>query len=497
MQENGIHSLIRYMDENVDALRQLLPQVIDAFSETAVHQSRVATRRLRAGLDLFEPFVDSKRVRLFSKFARTLRRRLGPLRDSDVMRGQLRQLSLQHPQKHALGKTIGQDLRRGCEFLSERLVQRQSKLRDQLLHEVDDVYLLEELGGWWAVRQVLVSAVEPATQRLRERVHDLTEGFRTDARIVCGTEISAKTGRKPSGFASSGSEIVSENGDARGSDESSKEDANDKGDALENESAVEPSDTDPDVDTGVDTDVDTDVDTEADAPDSALTVDIHELRIVGKTLRYTLEMSGRVGHEVPDDAMKLFKKLQDHLGTWHDFAILSQHVMTLSAKEELSLHDAANQIAVLEVARISLRQSISAIGKFKRTWALSGEALVPRLQKAIPLTRAAKSTKARASSESKMSTPKTSATKTSTPKTSTPKMSAPKMSAPKISTPTTRAKKGPDRKSTPKREEPETRSTDETEASQASAAPSSNAARKPPSRPRRRPAARRDAEPRR
>ena len=494
MQEHGIHSLIRYMDENVDALRQLLPQVIDAFSETAVHQSRVSTRRLRAGLDLFEPFVDSKRVRLFAKFARTLRRRLGPLRDSDVMRGQLRQLSLQHPQKHELGRTIGQDLRRGCEFLSERLVQKQAKLRDQLLHEVDEVYLLEELGGWWAVRQVLVSSVDPATQRLRERVHDLTEAFRTDARIVCGTQSSIKTSRKPGSSASSDSQVVSKNGDSHQSDETAKlDDIESAGDAK-NESIDEPSDKEGDDDTGDDTGGGVDVDTEADAPDSALTVDIHELRIVGKTLRYTLEMSERVGHEVPDDAMKLFKKLQDHLGTWHDFAILSQHVMTLSAKEELSLHDATNQIAVLEVARISLRQSISAIGKFKRTWALSGEALVPRLEKAISLSRAATSAKVRAKPTG--SSAKTSEFIDSAPTISTPKTSAPKTSTPKISAPATRSKKGLDRKSTPKREEPETRSTDETEASQASAAPSSNAARKPPSRPRRRPAARRDAEPR-
>jgi len=50
-----------------------------------VHQMRVATRRMRSALRLFEPYYKQKTVRPFTDSLRTLARRLGDVRDLDVL----------------------------------------------------------------------------------------------------------------------------------------------------------------------------------------------------------------------------------------------------------------------------------------------------------------------------------------------------------------------------------------------------------------------------
>jgi len=297
MQVGETHHLIRFLDEQVEALRQLLPQVVEDFDASAIHQSRVATRRLKAGLDLFEPFVDAKRFRVFSRFTRRLRKRLGPMRDLDVMKLHLKEL---------VGGALS---KQGVDILRKQFTQRQTKLRGKLLHEVDDVYLMEELGGWWAVRQQLSGVVDAARSRLAEQIHNLIDEFRRDAGVVCGTAESEKP------------------------------------------------------------------------------VDVHELRIVGKSLRYTLEMAVRTGHPVPDDVTKLFKAMQDDLGLWHDFAVLAQHVVDMSSNQQTALHDAPQQLALVEVVRASLKKSEASIARFRAKWKARGQALVPKLHAAVPLSK--------------------------------------------------------------------------------------------------------------
>jgi CHAD domain-containing protein len=358
MENAGHHQLIRFLDEQVEALRQLLPMVVEDFSSTAIHQSRVATRRLKAGLDVFAPFVDSKRFRVFARFARRLRRRLAPLRDLDVMRGHLKEVASTPA------------ARKGVDVLRKQFAQHQTKLRGKLLHEVDDVYLMEELGGWWAVRQQIADVVEPARSRVAEQVHELIDEFRRDARLVCKLE-------------------------------------------------------------------------ESDEP-----VDAHELRIVGKSLRYTLEMAIRVGHPVPADVMKLFKAMQDDLGLWHDFAVLAQHIVDQSSKSQIALHDASAQIALLEVAKVALKKSDASLAKFRTKWKSKGESIVPRLHQAIPLSVAVVETK--------------------------------------------ESKTGLDPESKSEQEDLESLDSASDSAPSTTPAPSSNAARKRPSRPKRPRATRRD-----
>src|SRR3954447_4266938 len=76
----------------------------------AVHQARVATRRLRSDLRTFEPFLDEKWATGLRGELRWLTAELGAVRDIEVMRDRLRGHAEQLPPSEA--ETVGQVLRR-------------------------------------------------------------------------------------------------------------------------------------------------------------------------------------------------------------------------------------------------------------------------------------------------------------------------------------------------------------------------------------------------
>src|ERR1700677_3092632 len=81
--------LLAYIDELVEELRGHVPKAMKHWDPGAIHQSRVATRRLKAALDLLRPVLSDEHLKPFSNVSRKLRRRLGPMRDLDVMIGHL------------------------------------------------------------------------------------------------------------------------------------------------------------------------------------------------------------------------------------------------------------------------------------------------------------------------------------------------------------------------------------------------------------------------
>ena len=81
------------MDTLVGALCELAPEGLANSRPTAVHHARVATRRLKAALDLLEPVLDTSAAKRLGKRLRRLRRKLGPLRDLDVMLSHIAELT--------------------------------------------------------------------------------------------------------------------------------------------------------------------------------------------------------------------------------------------------------------------------------------------------------------------------------------------------------------------------------------------------------------------
>ncbi len=114
--------------------------------------------------------------------------------------------------------------------------------------------------------------------------------------------------------------------------------------------------------------------------------DPHELRIAGKALRYSLEMAVEDGHKLPAGVTRTFKRMQDLLGTWHDFVVLAQCLLSLSLEHELSLHDAGLQSAVLEVAKLFLKRATRSLSQFSALWKARGEEISRTIRSAFPLT---------------------------------------------------------------------------------------------------------------
>jgi CHAD domain-containing protein len=86
------------------------PGVFAGADPRAVHQARVATRRLRSDLRTFEPFLDEKWATGLRGELRWLTAELGAVRDIEVMRDRLRGHAEQLPPSEA--DTVGQVLRR-------------------------------------------------------------------------------------------------------------------------------------------------------------------------------------------------------------------------------------------------------------------------------------------------------------------------------------------------------------------------------------------------
>jgi CHAD domain-containing protein len=81
----------------------------------------------------------------------------------------------------------------------------------------------------------------------------------------------------------------------------------------------------------------------ARAEASRSTADVHALRIAGKRLRYRLELAIELGDEASTAKLSRLKKIQDHLGDWHDRQVLHAAIAAALARPALFL-DAADAI---------------------------------------------------------------------------------------------------------------------------------------------------------
>lgn len=135
----GVPPLVGYLDGLVEQLRGHVPRALREFDAGAVHQARVCTRRLSAALSLLEPLAEPRDVKDFRKSLRKLRRRLGPLRDADVLIARAEEL----------GETGGA----GGAYLLEVLRGRREALRREVAEEARVGKYLSRLGAWEAVRE--------------------------------------------------------------------------------------------------------------------------------------------------------------------------------------------------------------------------------------------------------------------------------------------------------------------------------------------------------
>jgi CHAD domain-containing protein len=114
--------------------------------------------------------------------------------------------------------------------------------------------------------------------------------------------------------------------------------------------------------------------------------DPHQLRIAGKSLRYTLELARENGTSLPASVVSLFKRMQSALGLWHDFVVLAERIMLESVECDLALHHPQLQSELLTVAQLCLRKSESQLKKMADLWKTRGQSLTQTIRQSFPLT---------------------------------------------------------------------------------------------------------------
>jgi CHAD domain-containing protein len=292
--------LLDYIDELVESLRGHVPRAMKQWETDSIHQSRVATRRLKAALELLEPTLCDEHLKPFSKALRKLRRRLGPMRDLDVMIEHLADLK---SKPHA----------QAIEWLLGRLTLRREQVREESTGKGTPARVLSRLGTWWGLREEVDEAREAGDSLLAESLHAQLDSFAEQAdRLTAGPV----------------------------------------------------------------------------AGDAGIRQDPHAVRIAGKSFRYTLEMAAVQGHKLPAGVMGNFKKMQEALGLWHDYVVLTERAMQMSLEELLPHHDAMLQAKVLDLARATLKRSSHYMDQFSALWAKGGADVARGVREAFPLTRA-------------------------------------------------------------------------------------------------------------
>jgi CHAD domain-containing protein len=91
-------SLSTYVEGLFRDLSHFLPPALQKSQTTAIHRVRVTTRRLSTVISILQPHLKAKNREQLERDLRKLRRRLGRLRDIDVMIKQLRRHRKKYPQ---------------------------------------------------------------------------------------------------------------------------------------------------------------------------------------------------------------------------------------------------------------------------------------------------------------------------------------------------------------------------------------------------------------
>jgi CHAD domain-containing protein len=116
-------------------------------------------------------------------------------------------------------------------------------------------------------------------------------------------------------------------------------------------------------------------------------VDPHQVRIDGKRLRYTLEIALSAGVRLPKSLLRRFKKLQDMLGTWHDYVVLIDIAHDASRHHQLSHLSTSDLRALLPLIDLLTRRAEAELQRFKNAWGRARTSIEATLRKRFPLAR--------------------------------------------------------------------------------------------------------------
>lgn len=182
-EESALHpdesALLAHLDGLVAHLREQLPKALRGFEVEAIHQARVATRRLGAATLPLKGLLPERDFKSFRKTLKTLRQILGPHRDTDVLLEHLETLSRSMPERLA-----------AVTRLTGVLSRRKKQLQTQTAAEVGVHRMLGKLSVYEDLRESLAELLRDhrlsltVARRLTEGVEEGLEEFSSLADLL-------------------------------------------------------------------------------------------------------------------------------------------------------------------------------------------------------------------------------------------------------------------------------------------------------------------------
>lgn len=183
MSENDF-PLGNYLDKLVENLREYAPDALREQESDAIHDARVATRRLKAALDLAKPVLSKEHRKPFAKLMRNMRKQLGPIRDIDVSLRHLKEFA--KDRRHQLA----------IEWLTRNFEEQRQSLAKKIREKTPPGKWLGKLGTWWSVRYELQDASEAFSALLAESLHTQMDDFARQAAILVTPAESSPTEKR-------------------------------------------------------------------------------------------------------------------------------------------------------------------------------------------------------------------------------------------------------------------------------------------------------------
>ncbi|WP_193721609.1 CHAD domain-containing protein [Georgenia subflava] len=172
--------VLGYVDAQLLALRQAQPGVV-ADSPDAVHQMRVAARRLRSTLKTFRALFDREPAERLREELRWLGTVLGDARDAEVMHARLRDRLAADPVSNGRAAVLGR--------IDSVFDARRAQARKQVLRELGrprHLRLLDDLEAFVAEPPLTGRAAHEASKELPGRAHKAWRTVRRRHREVDG-----------------------------------------------------------------------------------------------------------------------------------------------------------------------------------------------------------------------------------------------------------------------------------------------------------------------
>lgn len=312
--------VVGYVDGVMAELTQQAPSAIREGGEGAVHRARVATRRLGAALDVISPMVGREDLRLIRRSLKKIRQSVADLRDLDVMQGHL-----DDREKRGVYPEI-------CRRFRQAMEERRQQLFTEVREEARVERWLSRVGHWMALRGGLIGREAEVAELVRSALREQFAAFAQQARRL-SDGMWAKEHPEPAKTEITQEENVAQiaNGEQIPSTPGTKEEA----------PPIEP----------------------------------HALRIAGKGLRYTFEMAQAQGLAVRAGTLTAFKRMQDALGLWHDYHVLSQEMMQCALAEMRRPSYRYDEDVVMLLTSRTIRESHQELHRFARLWRVRHEGL--------------------------------------------------------------------------------------------------------------------------